>query len=349
MRVGADHDLPRQRVLLGQQRMTNAFGSLLSFELAVRARSVALGELPMRRMQLVHDRHEIVAHVGKALRRQDEMVLDGDDLVRSLELDVGSERIGNEVRAHAREVVVREAPVGGDEHALAWCQVVRRCHLAPRDDLVDQRARTVVVRRRRDVHAADARQLRLAVFQEAAGADHLLRHFVAAGEERVERNRLPRRDAREDREVGRGQDADVVGVLAVDALEALGHDEADTRRLLGKRTGLARRSLAVALAGHHDRKAAVTHRVDADRHLAADLEPDVRVASQALVVVKADGGRRDLVGGDVVAQRHAIGQREILAAQLAAYGVQVLRQKEHPAREADLGVHGTLNPVARAR
>ena len=55
--------------------------------------------------------------------------------------EVGPERVVHEVRAHAGEVVVAEAPVGAENMPSPGRHVARRRHLAPRDDLLDQRQR----------------------------------------------------------------------------------------------------------------------------------------------------------------------------------------------------------------
>ena len=40
------------------------------------------------------------------------MILEGDDLVWALEREIGTKRLMHDVRAHAGEVVVAEAPIG---------------------------------------------------------------------------------------------------------------------------------------------------------------------------------------------------------------------------------------------
>ena len=263
------------------------------------------------------------------------MVLDRNDLVRALEGDVFAERILDEMRHHSGEMIVRETPIAGDEHPLAGCDVVVRHDLAPRDDLFHEGARALIRRQRIDVHAVDPWQLRLAVLEQATRADHVLRDLVASFREHRQRNGFASGDPIEHRELGGRQDADVVAVLPVDTLEILGDDESDARRFLGKRARLARRPLAVPLACHENLKAAAMQRADADRHLAFHLERDVRVAREPLVVIEADGGRRDLVGRDVVAQRHALREGQVLSAQLAAHRVETLRQEKRAAGEAD--------------
>ena len=84
---------------------------------------------------------------------------------------------------------------------------------------------------------------------------------VAAGEQFVERDRFAALDALDQPEVGRREQTDVVGVLPVDALEALGDDQPHAGRALGDDAVLARRALAVALAGDDHFDAGVAHRV----------------------------------------------------------------------------------------
>jgi hypothetical protein len=106
----------------------------------------------------------------------------------------------------------------------------------------------------------------------------------------VEIDRLAAADAFDQTKIRARQQPNVVRVLPVDALEALGDDH-------------ARAALAVALAGDDDRDACVAQRIAPDRQLVAGLEAGVRIAAQRGVEMHHHRQRRDLVGGDVVAQR----------------------------------------------
>ena len=188
----------------------------------------------------------------------------------------------------------------------------------------------------------------LAEAQQAAALQDRRGERVAALHELVDGDRLARLDAVEEAEVGRGEEADVVGVLAVDALEALGDDEADAGEPLGRRAVLARRALAVALAGHRHREAAGADRIDADRPRAADAEAGVGIAAELVVVVGEDRDRRDLVGGDVVAQRAGFGARQPAPGELGADRLFVGREIEDPAGQRER-FHGDPSKDTRWR
>ncbi len=342
VRIGAHHHLARQRVLLGHQRMADAFRARhVAGQRVVRAHRVVVREAAMALHQVGHARQQAVAHMREALRRQHQVILEGDDVVGLVQRGRLAEGAVHQVRAHAGEVVVREAPVGRHEHALAALGGWRARQQMAGDDLLHQRARrgaggfpgAPCAPRRRPARRA-------AIGQQSAGADHLLGQRVAPAQEGLDGNRLARQHAVQHREIRGGQDADVVAVLLVDALEALRHDQADAGGQLRQRAGLARGSLAVALARHRDGKAAVADGIAADRQLGARLEPHIRELPQPLIVGQHDRHRRDLVGGDVVAQRAGLGQGHGLAVELGAHAGGILRQVQHAAVEADGGFHG---------
>jgi hypothetical protein len=126
----------------------------------------------------------------------------------------------------------------------------------------------------------------------------------------LDRDRLAALDARQQREVGRGQQADVLAVLAVDLLDVLRDHELHAGLELRVRRRLARTAAALAEAAHDHREAAVLDRVLL--HDAA-AQADQAVARQRLVVVVADPARRQFVGRDVVDQlaRWVVAQRRV--------------------------------------
>src|SRR5206468_11864225 len=101
--------------------------------------------------------------------------------------------------------------------------------------------------------------------------------------------------------VGRGEDGEVLAVLAVEAFDVLSDDELHTGAHFRGGRLLARRSLATALAADRHREAALLDRASGDGELLAALETEVGEFSQGLVVVVADVSGRDFVGGNVVA------------------------------------------------
>ncbi len=340
--IGAHHHLPRQRVLLSHQRVADAFRARhVAGQRVVRAHGVVMRKAAMALHQVGHPWQQAVAHVRVALCRQHQVVLEGNDVVRLVQLRRLAEGAVHQVRAHAGEIVMGEAPVGRHEHALAALGGCRAGKQMADDDFFHQRARRGIAGARRAQRTLACRRpcRGAAIRQQAAGADHLLGQRVAPGQERLDGDRLARQHAVQHGEIRGGQDADVVAVLLVDALEALRHDQADAGRQLRQRAGLARGTLAVALASHRDGKAAVADGIAPDRLLAPRLEPHIRELPQTLIVGEHDGDRRDLVGGDIVAQRAGLGQGHRLAVELGAHAGGILRQVQHAAVKADGGFH----------
>src|SRR3569832_1725647 len=81
--------------------------------------------------------------------------------------------------------------------------------------------------------------------QKPAAAHDARRKFVASREQLVQVDFLAALDALYKRQVRGCEQADVVRVLAINALETLGDHEADARELLGSRAVFARRTLAI--------------------------------------------------------------------------------------------------------
>ena len=122
-----------------------------------------------------------------------------------------------------------------------------------------------VVKRRRRHFAGETR---LVVLEEPAVLDDVLRDRIETLGELRERDLFAASNALDQAEVGRRQQADVLRVLAVDLLDALGDDELDAGRLLGVRRGLARRAAALREPGDDDGEAAVLDLVLLDRAFA---------------------------------------------------------------------------------
>jgi hypothetical protein len=237
-------------------------------------------------------------------------------LSRSWSWYAGPEGGIEHVRRHAGVVLVDEAPVGAHEAAVADLRIAGRDWRGQQvaaDDLLVQRHRPRVGGQRHGLRVA---QVRLPELEQAAGTQDGGGQRFAALQQFVDGHRFAARQPVGQRHVGGGEQADVVGVLPVDALEAPGDHQPDAGQALGRRAVLARRALAVAAARHGDLEAAGLRRASCDGHLAAALHAGVGEAGQAGVVVRQDGHRRDLVGRDVVAQRAGRSGRELLAGQL---------------------------------
>ena len=344
VRVGADDELPRQRVVLGHHRVRDAGdvaavvdGSLGIGQRAVHAQPMALGERLLGAAHRDDVRHQAVAHMRGTLGHIGGVVLEDDDAGGILQRQRRAERRVEHVSAHAGVVLVDEAPVGAHERTVARVRR-RRGELGrqgmPRDDLLEQRAGRRVIPMRIGPRTDVAHET-LAETQQASALQDRGGQGVAALDELLDRYRRARLDARDQAEVGRREEPDVVGVLPVDALEALGHDEADAGQFLGRRTVLARRSFAVALAGDGHREAAVADRIDADRPFATDPESGVRITPERGVVVREDRHRRDLVGRDVVPERPDAGEGRPLARQLRRDRIRSIDEVEDAAGQVE--------------
>ncbi|MNT65292.1 hypothetical protein D3C72_2032640 [compost metagenome] len=98
---------------------------------------------------------------------------------------------------------------------------------------------------------------------------------------------------------------------------------------------LSRRALAVALARHDDVDPGPPDRINADRQGVASAKSRVRVTAQLLVEVREDRHRRDLVGGDVVAQRGGLSRIGRGARQLRGHTGGILRQEQQAGRNIE--------------
>jgi hypothetical protein len=314
VRIGPDHHLAREGVVLGHHGVRNARdvgavvgGGLRLGQRAVAAQSIGRHEIALCLDHAVHVGHQAAAHVRRALLHIGRVVLEHDDARRIVQGERPAEGGVQHVRGHAGVVLVDEAPVRLHEGAIAGRGVGRGQLGGQRvaiDDLLEQRARPGA----RVGRAPDPAHVGLAEAQQAAAAQDRAGQRVASRHQFVERDRIARSDAVDQAEVGGGEEPDVVGVLTVDALEALGDDQSDAGEPFRRRTVFARRAFAIALAGDHHLDARGADRADADGPLAGCLEAHVWVAAERVVVVGEDRDRRDLVGRDVVAQGPGVAQ-----------------------------------------
>jgi len=113
--------------------------------------------------------------------------------------------------------------------------------------------------------------------EEPAVLDDLPGDVVRAPGELLQADLLSGADAPDDREVVGGQDAEVLAVLVVDALDALGDHHLNAGVELGVGAGLAAAPLAPALARHRADEAAVLHGV-AGHRVVGGAGPPVRRA-----------------------------------------------------------------------
>jgi hypothetical protein len=229
---------------------------------------------------------------------------------------------------HRRHILVRVAPISLREHPVSGPNAASPGGAS--DDLLGIGHGARFHARWRTELAPLPRSHQV---EQAAAADQLGGQFVLAARELLDRNRFARSDAVDEAEVGGRVDAEVAAVLPVDALEALGDHEPDSSAPLGVGARLARGALAVAPPGDCHSKAARLDAASLDRQRFAALQPEVGVLAELLVEVVANVSRRDLVSGDVGAQRQRLLARHVLAAQLSLDDGCVLRQEQDAAIE----------------
>ena len=180
-------------------------------------------------------------------------------------------------------------------------------------------------------------------FEKPAVLDDLPGDLVLAVGEFGERDRLPGPDAVDQAEVGGRENAQVLAVLVVDALDAFADDDLDARHQLGIRALFPAGALAAPPPRDRTDEAARPHGAALDRRLVLpigtrDLQPQIREIPQRFVVEETDVGRRDLVGADLVAQplpqvgRHPQVQPVV---ELAADQLGIVGQEEDAAPEGD--------------
>ena len=106
--------------------------------------------------------------------------------------------------------------------------------------------------------------------------------------ELAERNFLAAANLVDEREVGRGQHAEVLAILFVDALDVFGDDALNARRHLRVWRLLAAGSFAAPLPADARDESAALHVTAPDRRLVAALQAGVGELAQRLVEEEAD-------------------------------------------------------------
>ena len=185
------------------------------------------------------------AHVHRAAVHVRQVVLEGDDRRRARAAPAVCRSVGFEqVRRHAGVVLVDEAQVGTHEAAFARVGARRggRERMAMHDLLEQRRGADagaapahVALAAARSFSSPPARTIALAKSSRPCSSSS---SSIAS----------PRTDAIEQAEVGAREQPDVVGVLAVDALEALGDHQPHAGRAFGHH-GCARASCPCRSAG----------------------------------------------------------------------------------------------------
>jgi len=336
--VRAGDDLTRQREILDHGVVADGLGAARRV-LTVEPEVVILGERRLRRGESVRvfeqaHRPLLFAH---HITQEGEVVAEGHDALRVAQGCVFADALLVQRPGHGRDVLVAEAHIRAHEEGVAGlhrghAELARLgvAHGVASDDLLDHGHGPGWGLDRGRTHLA--REPQLVVGEEAAGAHDARADGIESAGELAEWDGLAGFDARDEREVRGGQKPDVLGVLAVDLLDALGDHELHARRLLAVGRRLARGAAALGQARDEHAGARILQRILLE---GLALEPDQRVPTQGLVVVETDPAGRDLVRADVVAQGTVLIERELLARELALLLLRILREVEDSSIESD--------------
>ena len=304
------------------------------------------------------------------------MVAEEEDRVGIEDFRVGPQLLFEEDGGHRGHVLVREADVGAEEAGLAgFGPVGADAPLGgvhdplPREDFLAEGHGAGGGGRSAPVAGGGAwafgcsvgtaargfrprhRQRRLPLqprhveLEESAVFDDLPRDVVGPGGEFGQRDRLAGTDPVDKAEIGGGQNAQVLAVLVVDALDALADDHPDSGHQLGVGALLAAGPFPAPLPRDRTNETTRLHGAALDGRFgspvpARDLQPQVGEFAQRLVVEEADVRRGDLVGADLVAQQGLQFGRQLRVqtlVELPPDQVGVVREEEDAAAEGDFG------------
>ena len=138
MRIGADDHLAGQRVGLRHHRMTDAFGTLATGQVAVVAQAIFRGEILMCLRQPFNAGQQLVLNMNGTAVRECQMVLEQQDLVAVVHAHRAFEIGMQDMRDHPGVVLDGKTPVGAHEAAFAGLERLRRIERMSREDFLDQ-------------------------------------------------------------------------------------------------------------------------------------------------------------------------------------------------------------------
>src|SRR5262249_44250923 len=199
----------------------------------------------------------------------------------------------------------------------------------------DSLVRTVALRCGTRLQSSDIEWEQPTVF------DHLPGDVVFTRREFTQRDLLAGANPVDQTEVGRGENAQVLAVLLVNALDVFSDHQLDAGAQLGIGRLLAAGTFAPALAADGGNKPAFLDVATLDGDFIAAFQAGVRKLAQRFVKEKADVSRGDLVGGDVVTQLGIVSgilgvPRQVFSRELPPNQLRVFGQKEYASLELDL-------------
>ena len=233
------------------------------------------------------------------------MVTEEDDAGAVVHFGVLADKMLKENGRHGRDIFVAEAQVGAGKTGVAGFHVSYAGlillveHVAGEDLLSNSHGPLAGNNgRQKDLllHAGHVEREKPAVVDNLAG------NVVFAFGELAERDFFTGANLVDEAEVRRSQDAEILTVLLVDALNIFGDHHLDSGTQFGVRRLLAAGTFASPLAAHGSYEAASFHVSTLDRDFTAALQPCVRKFAQGLIKEEADVRGSDFVSGDVVAQ-----------------------------------------------
>src|ERR1700730_8866970 len=138
--------------------------------------------------------------------------------------------------------------------------------------------------------------------EEATIFDHLLSDLILTRGEFSEWDLFSRPDLVDQREVGRGQQAQVLAILFVNALNVLGNDQSDPSAHLGVRRLLPAGPFAASFAADRADEPAPLDLTPPNRKHIAAFEAQVGNFTERLIEIETVMRRGDLIGRDGVPQ-----------------------------------------------
>ena len=195
-------------------------------------------EIPVRAGQFPHLRQQAALYMRPAAMDVRIMVLERQHGFRFVQAQLRAEGFTQHEAAHRGVYVVDETDIRAHEHSRTGSLVrraVRRRDRMARQDLCHQGLRSFMWNGR----GRHRREPFRAVAQQPAAAQHRGRDCVAAGHQLRDIDRLAAPDALDQAQVGRGEQAHIVGVLAVEPLETFSDHQANAGGLLRQRAVLA--------------------------------------------------------------------------------------------------------------
>src|SRR5712691_6107178 len=342
VRIGANVQLPRQRVAFEHDRVADAFRSLAVGQFAVQANSLLRGEILLLEFELHRqiEQAELLLFFGNHFVEKCEVVAEEDDARGIVDFRILTHVAFEENRRHRRNVLVAEAEVGAREAgvprldrghanfksrlaALGGTGEGARPHTGrlhadlyagsdhvARENLLGERHRPCgagaparVFDRRQKHFPLHARDVKR---EQSAILDHLPGNLILAGSELAQSNLFPAANAVDQREVGRSQQSQVLTILLVNAFNVFGDHHPNARAHLGIRRLLAARSLPAPLSTHGAHESAAFYVAAPDGGHAATLQSEVRNLAQGLVKIKTIVRGSYLIGRNVVTQLRII-------------------------------------------